>query len=117
MLYIQYTLHIVIRFLVSGMYSTELRCFSQDTSLQRWCVIEGQVIDLDQLSALRHPGGEAVLKLAEGRDATMLYRSTHALAPGRSKALGTGDEAKKDVMASWLKRCSAGKLAPRRSES
>ena len=26
------------------------------------------------------PVGEAVLKLADGRDATMLYRSTHALA-------------------------------------
>ena len=122
--------------------------------------------------------GEAVLKLADGRDATMLYRSTHALA-SRLLELATlmpdafcpsisnlcilvlfcgyarlwmrtgyaidhrGDdlsqthvrshnymvtighivftscsqwllfisEAKKEVMSSWLKQCSAGKLA------
>ncbi|CAK9029835.1 (S)-coclaurine N-methyltransferase (TfCNMT) [Durusdinium trenchii] len=70
----------------------------KDTSLRRWCVIEDEVIDLERLSAMVHPGGEAVLKLAEGRDATMLYRSTHALA-------------KKEVMSLWLKRCSAGKLS------
>ncbi|CAJ1407384.1 unnamed protein product [Effrenium voratum] len=64
---------------------------------KRWSVIDSEVIDLAALSELGHPGGEAVLKLAEGRDATMLYKSTHALS-------------RKELMNHWLKRCSVGHI-------
>jgi len=67
----------------------------------RWCVIDDRVIDLDLLASgagEEHPGGQAALKLAEGRDATMLFRSTHALA-------------RKEMLAYWLKRCTVGTLA------
>mmetsp|Transcript_13026 Transcript_13026/g.31049 ORF Transcript_13026/g.31049 Transcript_13026/m.31049 type:complete len:1126 (+) Transcript_13026:81-3458(+) len=66
----------------------------------RWCVIDDKVIDLELLSTEgdAHPGGQAVLKLAEGRDATMLFKSTHALA-------------RKGTMEFWLRKCSVGTLA------
>eukprot|EP00439_Symbiodinium_sp_Y106_P008270 s795_g1.t1 len=55
----------------------------EDSGCLLWCVIDDRVIDLDLLASgagEEHPGGQAALKLAEGRDATMLFRSTHALA-------------------------------------
>ncbi|CAE7348890.1 ufaA1 [Symbiodinium natans] len=67
----------------------------------RWCIIDERVIDLDLLAsgaAEEHPGGQAALKLAEGRDATMLFRSTHALA-------------RKEMLSYWLKKCTVGSLA------
>ena len=50
-----------------------------------WSMSQSMKASYAQLSAepqqyLSDLSGEAVLKLADGRDATMLYRSTHALA-------------------------------------
>lgn len=70
---------------------------------QRWTVIDGTVLDLDRLipggyGGLGHPGGQAVLRLVEGRDGSALFHSVHALA-------------REETMSHWIRVCAVGQVS------
>lgn len=66
----------------------------------RWTVIDGLLVDLDVVArgvgGVSHPGGRAVLSVAEGIDASVLFHSVHSLAH-------------EELMGRWLQSCAVGK--------
>jgi len=66
---------------------------------RRWTLVGRKVVDLDRVASgpmgKAHPGGSAVLRQVEGRDATVLFHSVHALA-------------RDDVLAQWIRLCTVG---------